>query len=161
MFLIVGKVGYYMGLSMEAVQEHSNALRMGPGDVIWCRDLKDAKRCLEAYGGVGAGDDLIVEKVVYWPRYAIQVICDLQTGTSYRCYEDGQVRVCTKDGSSYTYKICQGALCDSKKTVGLLKKHGELLFYNFDEGKIMKLTASHELYEKDQTDWRWNKCPGR
>lgn len=115
MFLIVGKAGYYLGLSMEAAKEHSKALRMKPEDVIYCKDWKDVKRCLDAYAGKGAGDDIIAEKVVYWPQPRIQVLCDYESGVSYRCYSNGRVDVRTSDGIVHSCKICQGVLHDRKK----------------------------------------------
>lgn len=158
MYLLVSEVGYYLGFSRAAVEERCKILRSKPSDVIDCFDIKEVKWHIAFYLHKKLVRDVEFEKLVYWPEKISLV--DLKAQITYLCFSDGTVWAHTKDGKSISYKICQDYSPDNKKSVKLLEKRGELLFYNFEERKVMKLTAKGEVYRKTEYGMKWEKVSG-
>lgn len=160
LYLICSKRGFYVGLSREATEHYCGILRAQMSNVICCSSYEDAVLCVDTYrNSEWLPAEVMVDKLTFWTPVCIKVLVDLHNKTSFRCSNTGSVQVTLPDGQVSSYSNDWSEAFENKKTKRLLKKLGELYFYDFHARLVKKITADGELYQEVEESMMWKKCP--
>lgn len=159
MYLLMSEKGFFVGLSHKAAKAHCRKLSANERDIIQCATWKQAVNFVETFRGPRfLPSEIVLDKVVLWKKRQYVVLTDFSTGQSVRFCNQGTAILTLGTGKRITYKNCPTAILDSKKGVHLLCKMGELLFYDFEQRKVLKMTADKSLYYQNSAcSGRWEK----
>ncbi|WP_125141304.1 hypothetical protein [Clostridium transplantifaecale] len=149
MYLIIGKKAFYLSLSKQAVRAKCKKAGARAESIITCSSYSEAVACIKAFRiGKTFLPEVVFDRLTYWPTERVVSLADLETGVGYRFRSGGMVEMRTTDGKIYRYKNCPSGIIDSKKTVVLLRKRENLLFYDFEKDCVITVTADKKCVEK-------------